>query len=250
MRRAELLRRAPHHLRRPAPRARFGRRARRRAHRGRDVHEHVVRRHHLPRPHAEWLSAAGRGRAREVCPHLLAQCWRTLDRGQEHRWHGRAASARTRAHACPDTIPRGGGGRFSGARRTTLPTRRERIARRLPRRAESTTRRISLSQDRSVMTSIHSQASTPHRHSVTRRALGIWGALGVATLLAAIAPAALLAQSEPTATCAATARRLSIDEALRMAETQSEAVQIARAGVTRATGQQYQARSQYLPPLN
>jgi outer membrane protein TolC len=45
-------------------------------------------------------------------------------------------------------------------------------------------------------------------------------------------------------------RRLSLDDALRAAEAQSEAVQIARAGLTRAQGQWYQARSQYLPQVN
>jgi outer membrane protein len=48
----------------------------------------------------------------------------------------------------------------------------------------------------------------------------------------------------------AAARRLSLEEALRAAEGQSEAVQIARAGLTRAQGTWYQARSQYLPQLN
>ena len=42
---------------------------------------------------------------------------------------------------------------------------------------------------------------------------------------------------------------LSLDEALRIAREQSEQVAIAEAGVTRARGQQYQARSQYLPQI-
>lgn len=45
-------------------------------------------------------------------------------------------------------------------------------------------------------------------------------------------------------------RALSLEEAVRLAESQSEQLQIARAGVTRASGQQMQARSQYLPQLN
>ena len=45
-------------------------------------------------------------------------------------------------------------------------------------------------------------------------------------------------------------RTLSLDEAVRIAESQSEAVKIARAGVERAHGQQWQARSQYFPQLN
>jgi outer membrane protein len=44
--------------------------------------------------------------------------------------------------------------------------------------------------------------------------------------------------------------RLSLDDALRLAQAQSQTVEIARAGVTRATGQRAQARSQYLPQLN
>lgn len=43
---------------------------------------------------------------------------------------------------------------------------------------------------------------------------------------------------------------LSLDEALRMAQAQSQTIEIARAGVTRATGTHDQARSQYLPQLN
>ncbi|HET6764980.1 MAG TPA: TolC family protein [Longimicrobiaceae bacterium] len=46
------------------------------------------------------------------------------------------------------------------------------------------------------------------------------------------------------------ARPLSLDEALRMAQGASEQVAIARAGITRARGQQMQAQSQRLPQLN
>ena len=48
----------------------------------------------------------------------------------------------------------------------------------------------------------------------------------------------------------ATPRALSLDEAIRIAERESENLQIARAGIDRARGQQQQARSQYLPQLN
>jgi len=44
-------------------------------------------------------------------------------------------------------------------------------------------------------------------------------------------------------------RQISLDEALRVAESQSEAVRIAQAGVHRARGLQIQARSQYLPQV-
>jgi outer membrane protein len=73
--------------------------------------------------------------------------------------------------------------------------------------------------------------------------------LAVAALLTpAIAPAQVT--TPPAVTMTATApRTLSLDEAVRIAESQSEAVRIARAGVQRAEGQQYQARSQRLPQL-
>jgi outer membrane protein TolC len=64
-----------------------------------------------------------------------------------------------------------------------------------------------------------------------------------------IAPA-MKAQVVQGAPAAAQARTISLDEAVRTAEAQSEAIRIARAGVQRAQGQQYQARSQRLPQLN
>lgn len=53
--------------------------------------------------------------------------------------------------------------------------------------------------------------------------------------------------SQPVAAPRAT--QLSLDDAVRMAESQSEAVRIARAGVQRADGTKMQARSQYLPQV-
>ncbi|HMG71818.1 MAG TPA: TolC family protein [Gemmatimonadaceae bacterium] len=53
----------------------------------------------------------------------------------------------------------------------------------------------------------------------------------------------------PTVRTTGTPRTLSLDEAVQLAESQSEMVRIARAGVQRAQGQQYQARSQRLPQL-
>lgn len=44
--------------------------------------------------------------------------------------------------------------------------------------------------------------------------------------------------------------QLSLDDALRIAQQQSQTIEIARAGVTRANGQAMQARSQMLPQLN
>jgi outer membrane protein TolC len=53
----------------------------------------------------------------------------------------------------------------------------------------------------------------------------------------------------PVAALGQQGRQLSLEEALRMAESQSEAIRIAQAGVQRARGQQLQARSQFLPQV-
>ena len=44
-------------------------------------------------------------------------------------------------------------------------------------------------------------------------------------------------------------RSLSLQEAIRLGAASSEEVTIARAGIRRATGEQYRARSEYLPQL-
>ena len=62
-----------------------------------------------------------------------------------------------------------------------------------------------------------------------------------------LALAALTALSLPAA---AQQRDVSLEEALRIAQSQSEAVRIAQSGVMRARGQQLQARSQYLPQIS
>ncbi|MBL8960852.1 MAG: TolC family protein [Gemmatimonadetes bacterium] len=62
--------------------------------------------------------------------------------------------------------------------------------------------------------------------------------------------AVVLALAIPAAGLAQGARTLSLEEALRMAETQSEALRIAQAGVRRADGQLLQAKSQYLPQVS
>jgi outer membrane protein len=80
------------------------------------------------------------------------------------------------------------------------------------------------------------------------------GRSAAGTILFAVAivafPAAARAQAVPSAQSSQQLRAISLDEAVRTAEAQSEAVRIARAGVQRAQGQQYQARSQRLPQLN
>ncbi len=60
-------------------------------------------------------------------------------------------------------------------------------------------------------------------------------------------PAGVFAQSQPAAQTGAVT--LSLDDAVKMAEGQSEAVSVARAGIQRAHGQQLQARSQLLPQI-
>ena len=69
--------------------------------------------------------------------------------------------------------------------------------------------------------------------------------------LAVAAPAA--AQNPPVTAPTATvtgARPLTLTEAIAIAEQQSEAIGIARAAVTRARGEVYRARSQYMPQLS
>ena len=60
---------------------------------------------------------------------------------------------------------------------------------------------------------------------------------------------AVPAQTTPAAQSTAGSVTLSLDDALRMAESQSEAVRIARSGLQRAEGQRMQARSQYFPQI-
>ena len=74
-------------------------------------------------------------------------------------------------------------------------------------------------------------------------------AIGAIVALTAQPPRPLVAQQDSTRQTAAV-RRLSLEDALKAAEGQSEAVQIARAGELRAEGQRYQTRSQYLPQLS
>ena len=72
------------------------------------------------------------------------------------------------------------------------------------------------------------------------------------TLTLAVIPAAISAQTVQPATTASQpgAVALSLDAAVRMAESQSEAVRIARAGVQRSQGTQLQARSQLFPQIS
>ena len=86
----------------------------------------------------------------------------------------------------------------------------------------------------------------------TRRVAIIATAL-LAGPLAAVSGVAAAQQPTPARNAPATPatpRALSLDQAIKLAERESENLQIARAGIDRARGQQLQARSQYMPQLN
>jgi outer membrane protein len=75
-----------------------------------------------------------------------------------------------------------------------------------------------------------------------------WFTLAVAAGLPATAIAAQPAQSQPVAQSGTLA--LSLADAIRLAERESEGVRIARAGVERARGEHLQARSQLYPQIS
>jgi outer membrane protein TolC len=95
-----------------------------------------------------------------------------------------------------------------------------------------------------------------YRAAAPAAAAALCAALAAASPLAAhttkpeIPPTITAGGAIRTDPAVAAARPLSLDEALRLAEERSEGVRIARAGVLRARGQQYQARSQYMPQFN
>lgn len=72
--------------------------------------------------------------------------------------------------------------------------------------------------------------------------------LSIVAAVIFIAPA-IQAQTTASAQTTAGGVALSLDDALRMSESQSEPVRIARAGLQRAEGQHMQARSQYFPQV-
>lgn len=86
------------------------------------------------------------------------------------------------------------------------------------------------------------------------RARGLGRLLRLSFAAGAFVPAVARAQVPPSAPSvqmsANAPRAISLDEAVRMAESQSEEIRIARAGVERSQGQQYQARSLRFPQLN
>lgn len=92
------------------------------------------------------------------------------------------------------------------------------------------------------------------RHLTSLLTLAVlWPALPAAARLRAQAPAVPAASPavQPLSSGSApdSTRPLSLDEAVRLAESRSEAVRIAGAGVMRAHGDQYRARSQFLPQI-
>ena len=94
--------------------------------------------------------------------------------------------------------------------------------------------------------------STYINMKATKRTVILKAARLIVAVAIAVTPAAVTAQStqtpaQPVAQAGAVA--LSLDDAVKMAEGQSEAVRIARAGIQRASGQQLQSRSQLLPQI-
>jgi outer membrane protein TolC len=73
----------------------------------------------------------------------------------------------------------------------------------------------------------------------------------LATALACAGPLSAQQLPPPAAGAAVGATvRLSLDDALRLAEAQSPNIEVARSNVVRANGQRYQVRSQFFPQLN
>jgi len=105
---------------------------------------------------------------------------------------------------------------------------------------------------RDVMPSMFPPAADAPRTYVRLflRALGATVALLLATLLVAATPATVSAQVATTQAATASPATLSLADALRRAELNSEGVAIAAAGVTRAKGVQQQANSARLPQAN
>ena len=93
----------------------------------------------------------------------------------------------------------------------------------------------------------HLTISTPIAMIVERtRARGRSHARRACALLLVVASSSLASAQQP----GQSVHQISLDDAIRVATRESEALQLARAGVARASGQQRQAQSQYLPQLN
>lgn len=88
-----------------------------------------------------------------------------------------------------------------------------------------------------------------HIQSFSTRGARVARALAVACLAGTVVAPLSLAAQTPRAETANGGRRLTLSEALTLAGRSSETLEIAKAGVTRARGQQYQARSALFPQL-
>ncbi|MEO7368900.1 MAG: TolC family protein, partial [Gemmatimonadaceae bacterium] len=90
------------------------------------------------------------------------------------------------------------------------------------------------------------KASKSNRWTSTLRFL----AAGVIFASPVLAHAQVATPVAPVTNLQVSGTALSLDDAVKLAEGQSEAVSIARAGVQRTEGQLLQARSQYFPQIN
>jgi outer membrane protein len=100
----------------------------------------------------------------------------------------------------------------------------------------------------SPMTSLELRAVVALVPQRVRRAVG---AAAATLTMTGLAPANTVAQQPATSGVGASASvALSLDDALRIAQDQSQTVEVARSGVVRASGLRYQARSQFFPQLN
>lgn len=90
--------------------------------------------------------------------------------------------------------------------------------------------------------------STSRRRALARASAILAILVGAAAPVLAQAPASARLISDPTAS-ASQPRALSLAEAVRIGEQNSEAVGIARAGVMRARGEHFRARSQFFPQI-
>ncbi len=90
--------------------------------------------------------------------------------------------------------------------------------------------------------------ASPTAMNAARTRTGRHRVLALALLLAVTSP--LIADAQQPTPRSPQLTALSLDDAIRLATRESEALQIARAGVSRASGQVKQARSAYYPQLN
>jgi outer membrane protein len=98
------------------------------------------------------------------------------------------------------------------------------------------------------MTFVALRARTARNESGIRRAVGATAA--VLAIIGSSARNAAAQQPATTGVAAGASVTLSLDDALRIAQDQSQTVEVARSGVVRASGARLQARSQFFPQLN